>query len=191
MGYHFINESKWIGDIKAGNKAAFQYAFDYFYANLCQYTANLSQDPDSAEDIVQEVFINIWKKKRNLLITTSLKSYLYKACYNKYIDTYRKEKKKHLKLEEFRRVKLMELQEEDASIQAQKIKNLNEVIQALPPKCKEVFLLSKYEGLKYQEIAAKQGISIKTVENQISLAYSKLRKALHSEFKKEKPDYET
>lgn len=184
MGYHFIDKSKWIEDIKAGDKSAYKYAFDYFYADLCGHTTNLTSDIDLAEDIVQEIFIGLWNNRKKILITTSLKSYLYRSCYNKYIDIYRKNKNINKKLEEFRYVKLMNLEEEDASLKNQKIEYLNKAIQELPPKCKEIFVLSKFEGLKYQEIAEKLDISIKTVENQIGFAYSKLRKTLHPGLKK-------
>lgn len=183
MGYHFVNESKWIGDIKAGSKEAFKYAFNYFFTNLCAYTTNLTQDPDLAQDIVQEIFITLWNNRKRILITTSLKSYLYKACYHKYIDIFRKEKNIHKKLEEFRYIKLLDLEEEDASMRNEKMERLKNLIQELPPKCKEVFMLSKYDGLKYQEIADQLDISIKTVENQISKAYSVLRKGMSQDHK--------
>lgn len=175
MSYHFINEAKWIEDIKKGCKAAFRYAFDYFYVSLCNYLSNLIHNPDLAEDIVQEVFITLWNKRKTIIITTSLKKYLYKSCYNRYIDIYRKNQRTYKKLEELRYVKLMELQEEDLTLKQEKLERLQEVIENLPPKCKQVFLLSKYEGLKYLEIAQKLDISVKTVENQIGKAYNKLR----------------
>ncbi|HET8752854.1 MAG TPA: RNA polymerase sigma-70 factor [Salinimicrobium sp.] len=177
--YHFINEQQWIEDIREGNREAFKYAFNFFYANLCSYTTNLTIDPDLAEDIVQGIFISLWNNRQKTIISTSLKSYLYKSCYNRYIDIYRQNKRTIKKLEEFRYAKLIELEEENAVIQNKKIEDLNNAIQELPPRCKEIFLLSKYEGLKYQEIADKLQISIKTVENQIGFAYAKLRNILN------------
>lgn len=177
MVYQFIDESKWKEDIRAGNRTAFKYAFNFYYSKLCTYTINLTLNPEVAEDIVQEVFINFWNNRKEIHITTSLKSYLYKSCYNKYIDTYRKTKTINKKLEELRYIEIQRLTEEDTSIRNYQIELLNKAIEELPEKCREIFILSKLEGLKYKEIAEKLGISIKTVENQIGTAFMKLRKA--------------
>lgn len=175
MAYHFINESKCINDIKTGDRDAFKHAFDHFYNKLCNYTTNFTLDFDKAEDIVQAVFISFWNNREHIVITTSLKSYLYKSCYYKYIDTYRKGKRIDQKLEHYRYQKLIELEQKESGPKQKRLKVLNQAIQELPPKCKEIFILSKFEGLKYQEIADYLGISKKTVENQIGKAYTFLR----------------
>lgn len=181
MSYQFSNESDWIADIKAGDSAAFKYAFNLYYNRLCNYTAHFTSDFDEAEDIVQDVFIAFWNNRNRIVITTSIKSYLYKSCYYKYIDIYRKHKRIDQKVEEYRYQKLMDLEREKSDLKNEKIKVLNDAIQELPPKCREVFMLSKYEGLKYQEIAEYLEISKKTVENQIGKAYAYLRKKWHED----------
>lgn len=178
MKYHFTNEEDCIEAIKGGNRAAFRYCFDLYYQRLCHYTSNFTLDFDQAEDIVQGVFIKLWNNREHLIITTSLKSYLYKSCYYKYIDLYRKKKNISEKLEEYRYQKLMNLEEKEADPKQEKITILNQAIQELPPKCREIFVLSKFDGLKYQEIADHLNISKKTVENQIGKAYSFLRDAV-------------
>lgn len=178
MGGQSYSEEESISAIREGNTEAYRDIFELYYARLCRYTSNLTYSPDQAEDIVQEIFINFWNNRKNILITTSLKSYLYKACYYKYIDTYRKEKRVSEELEKYRHTKLLELDREATKIDSKKIDRLNQAIESLPPRCKEIFILSKHNGLKYKEIAEHLEISKKTVENQIGRAYSLLRQEL-------------
>lgn len=168
-------EEEYLQAIRKGDESAYRHIFELYYPRLCRYTSNLTYNTAQAEDIVQEVFINFWNNREQLLITTSLKSYLYKSCQYKYIDTYRKKKKISEELEEYRHTKLMELEEKEESLDTDKLEILNNAINNLPPRCKEIFLLSKFGGLKYKEIATHLGVSKKTVENQIGRAYSILR----------------
>jgi len=171
-------EKEYLKAIKEGDRKAYKYVFEHYYSRLCRYTSNLTYNADQAEDIVQEVFIHLWNNRKEILITTSLKSYLYKSCYNKCIDTYRKKKRVSEVLEEYRHAKLMELVEKDKNLDSNRMEILNRAIDHLPPRCKEIFLLSKSQGLKYKEIADHLGISQKTVENQIGRAYSILRREI-------------
>ncbi len=178
MGYHYTDESRWEQDIKTGNKLAFEYAFNCYYQRLCRYVVSLSATPAEAEDIVQEVFIYFWNNRHQIVITTSFKSYIYKACYYKYIDSYRKIQKDYEKLEALKRRRLMDLERHENPAENPKIARLNKAVQELPPKCKEIFMLSKYKNMMNKDIALRLNISIKTVETQIARAYAHLRKSL-------------
>src|SRR5699024_9634499 len=105
MGYRYTDDATWINDIKSGDKRAFEHLFKSYHSNLCAYVTALSVDPSLAKDVVQDVFINLWNHKHKIVLTTSLKSYLYKSCYHKYIDEYRKLKQSRKKLEEVRQRK--------------------------------------------------------------------------------------
>src|SRR5690606_297594 len=102
MNYLYQNEERLIKDIIKGNSGAFKYVFDLYYADLCRYVTHFTSDPDQAEDIVQNSMLSLWKKRKKIMITTSLKSYLYKACHNGYIDLYRKNKLINEHLEKLR-----------------------------------------------------------------------------------------
>ncbi len=172
MGNHSTN---WAEKIRTGDRQAFKQAFSHFYTGLCRYTTRFTGSPHLAEDIVQEVFISLWKNREKLIITTSLKSYLYKACYHRFIDHTRKNKNVDQNLEKYRYHKLMAIEKEDSSTKKEDLIRLRQAIDQLPPKCKKIFIMSKFEGLRYADIAKNLGISQKTVENQISIAFAKLR----------------
>lgn len=180
MGYNFTDETKLIADIKAGIRSAFKYVFNLYFTILCNYTTNLTANFEEAKDIVQSVFISLWNNRETIVITTSLKSYLYKSCYYKYIDTYRKDKRVNEQLEKYRYQKLLELEHQAPESKTERLKMLRQAMEKLPPRCKEIFELSKFKGLKYREIADHLDISKKTVENQIGKAYATLRNELNS-----------
>jgi len=123
--------------------------------------------------------VKLWQKRLDFKDNFNIKSYLYKSTYNQFIDEYRKEKattaleKKYIEA-------LDTVVEEDDSTIDQLIKLVKEEIQNLPPKCKQTFILSRQEGLTNVEIAEYQNVSIKTVEAQITKAFSLIRKNIGS-----------
>ncbi len=158
------------------SSSKFKAVFDEHYQWLCDYIFKLSGDFDLTEDIVQEVFIDIWNKRGRVTIH-SYRSYLFKACHNRFLEYLRKNKKKMIRtsLDNIKLETLYELQKEEGGFNNERIEKLSRAIEMLPPKCKEAFKLSKFENLKYQEIADIMGISKKTVEIHISKALSRLR----------------
>lgn len=157
--------------------AAFERLFNKNYRKLCGYVLKLSGDPDLAEDVVQEVFIKLWESRDEIRIKTSVKSYLFKACHNKFIERMRASTKEASLLETLKWETLSKLQPEEGTGKLQKVEIINMAIEQLSPKCREAFLLSRYNQLKYKEIAEVMGISVKTVEIHISKALSHLRQA--------------
>lgn len=133
-------------------------------------------DADMAEDIVATTFANVWQKINEGLEIDNFKAYIYQAVRNECL-LYLRNKKETVGLENIQEVdeETMDTAERDAKIW--------KAIEDLPPKCREVFLLSKRDGLSNEEIAKKMGISIKTVKNQMTKAFSRLREALSSGYK--------
>lgn len=158
--------------------AVFQNIFHKYYEWLCNYVIKLSGDPALADDIVQEVFIRFWEMREELEIHSSVKYYLLKTCHNQFLQHIRKNKREVNLLEEIKWETLKNLQVENKEEQSKKLRLLHSVLDELPPRCKEAFLLSKYNKLKYKEIAEEMGISVKTVEIHVSKALSVLRKSI-------------
>lgn len=152
--------------------------FEQYYSWLCSYVYKLSKDESLADDIVQNVFINIWEKQATITINSSTKNYLLRSCHNQYLKHLRSIKTKCTRLDSLKLETLCELYEEEEEWKEQKIKDITVAIEALPPKCKQVFILHKFEHVKYKEIADIMGISIKTVENHIAKALSHLRNSI-------------
>lgn len=170
-----INEETLYEEIRNGNEKAFAYLFDNYYNNLCRYVFSYTRDFSQAEDIVQGAMITIWDNRKRINSKLSVKNYLYKIVYNKFIDDYRKNKLKLNYLDEVKKSSLdncVEFDDEYMNIKNEIIQN---EIHNLPPKCKEVFILNKKHGLKYKEVAEELNISIKTVEIHISKALKIIR----------------
>ena len=145
-----------------------------FAVRLCPKLVVLPPDfkkYKKASDIVQNVFLKLWKRRESLNNTTKLNSLLYKSVYNEFIDQYRQTKK--VILLEKKHIDLLSkvVDEEPDSNFDKLVKTINSEIDNLPPKCKEVVILSKKEGLTNIEIAEFLKISIKSVESHITKAY--------------------
>lgn len=167
-----------IHSLKHGDKKAYAFLIDTYSPALMGYIFSLTNDKASAKDILQNVFMKIWEKREQLIITTSLKNYLYKSAYHQFVNHYKKENSL-IKLEKKYHESLERLAKDHENEHLEKIiLEIYNEIDKLSPKCKEVFLLSRKEGLTNKEIAQYLNISLKTVEAQISKAFKVLRKRL-------------
>jgi len=160
----------------------FKLVFEQLYGPVLAYTKTLTNNHDQAKDIVQNCFITLWQKRPDLLASPTLKRFLFTTAYNSFIDLYRKDQRKNKILDDLKYSMAKENLSEDEGYNDLKIKKLKIVIDLLPPKCREILLLNKRDGLKYKEIALKLNISEKTVESQMRIAFKKIRE----EFKNEK-----
>lgn len=173
-----------IKALKNGNEEAFKYLYATKYKDIVHYVYGLTHDYDKAEDIVQEVIVKIWKNRHKIEITSSIKSYLYKAAYYTFINDYKKDKHKESLSEKIQKTAILELIDSDEEYTQQRLKSIAKIIEQLPEKRKKIFILSKTEGLTYEEIASHLEISIKTVESQISKALYEIRSKVNdSDFK--------
>lgn len=159
-------------------EAALDQIFRQYYAYLCKSCIRVVKTHQRAEDLVQEVFLELWNRRSSLQIKTSLRAYLKRATINKALNLIRDERVKSVGEEplQFKTAQQDTVQQrmEGEELQ-QRIKG---AIDRLPERCRLVFILSRYEEMSYQQIADKMGISIKTVENQISKALKLLRESL-------------
>ena len=162
-------------DIKNGSEEAFNKVFDLYYSRLCFFADKFLHDFDLSRSVVQQVFVDMWIKREKLQVA-SLQSYLFQSVRNAAIDIlkHRKAESKYLStLEPDEKNQISDWMEE-----AELADRINKAIQKLPEKCREIFVLCRFEELKYTEIAARLNISVKTVEMQIGIALKKLRKEL-------------
>lgn len=162
-------------DIRNGDEVAFNKAFDLYYSRLCFFADKILHDFDLSRSIAQQVFVDLWIKRDKLMVT-SLQSYLYHSVQNSALDILKRKKVESRYLATLDKTEPEEMK--DLMEEAELADRINKAIQKLPEKCREIFLLCRFEELKYAEIAEKLNISVKTVEMQISIAMKKLRKEL-------------
>jgi RNA polymerase sigma-70 factor (ECF subfamily) len=165
-------------------RQACELLFRTYYAPLCSHAARVVYAKETAEDIVSEVFCNFWKNKVYLTIDTSFQAYLFRAVRYRAYNYLRWELTKSRRssddriddLADSRSLPLEIMQYDELQ------RNIEKAIDELPPQCRRVFLLSRFEGRKYGEIADELNIALKTVEAHMSKALSLLRTVLKDEW---------
>lgn len=174
-----MNETFQKQGLSDRNKVVFDFVFQYYYSGLCAYAELIIKDQSAVEDIVQELFVTIWVKGNQLKINGSLKNYFFSSVKNRCLD-YLKHQKVKCKSVEI--LKLVNEQNKETPenwvVETELRDRIERSLQKLPPRCQEIFRMSRYEGFKNQEIADKLGLSKRTVELQISNALKVLRKDL-------------
>lgn len=169
-----MDDHSLVGQIKEGNTLAFKQFFDRYYRPLCSYLINFTNDSHAAEDMAQLVFVDFWNKRDTIDIRSTVKSYLYKMAYNQFLTSLRKKKKETSVLDALKYEALQTITTPTEAELEQKSQRLWRVIEQLPERCQEVLRL-KMEGLKYKDIAETLGLSVKTVESQMRVAFIKIR----------------
>lgn len=183
MDYNFqfsaVQESEVVVGIQKGDEVAFESVFKAYYSRLCSYANTMLNDSEEAEEMVQNTFIVLWENRANVDIHTSLKSYLYRAVHNSCLNRI-----KHMKVRQEHSAYVLHTQEEEVESTSHMVmgnelqQQINVAIEQLPPQCKRVFTLSRYENLTYAEIAAHLEISVKAVDKQMVRALRILREQL-------------
>ena len=175
-----------VKELKNGNKKTFEWMFKTYYRMLCFYAEGIVGEKETAEEIVSDFFLKLWENREIIHITTSLQAYLYKGVYNNSLKYLEKIKVLH-KYHEHARYRIdnsdfFQTQTDNHPlsmlISQETVSEIEQAIDALPAQCREVFQLVRLEGLTYQEVAEKLGISINTVRTQITRAMTKLRETL-------------
>ncbi len=157
----------------------FESLFKTHYGTLCGFANKYMDDLEASEEIVQSFFVKFWENRSNLKITTSVKSYIFTSVRNACLN-----QMKHIKIREtYKVINEREMEEAvygvDDDYEATELdQKIRESIDALPEGRNRIFIMSRYEGLKYKEIADKLAISIKTVENQMGSAIKYMKAEL-------------
>jgi RNA polymerase sigma-70 factor, ECF subfamily len=169
-------EKDLIVRLKEGDQTAFELLFHFYYPGLVMYSVQFTTDRMEAEEIVQDFFVRFWQKHQQIILTDSLKSYLFLCVKNGSLNYL-----KHKKVEEKYIRKMAELSshhlayDPDLYVASELQEKLKNAIDLLPEKCREIFIMSRMRGMKNEEIAADLDLSKRTVETQISKALKVLR----------------
>ena len=171
-----------IERLRKGDMQAFEHLFKAYYEKLCFFAARITDDIYVAEEIVADTYALLWEKRETILINLSFRSYIYRAVQNRCLNHL---KHKHVEKEYIDHVVQTHLPPQDyphnyhEGVREEELeKEVEEAIESLPEKCREIFKLSRFHQLRYNEIAHRLGISPKTVERQIMIALEKLRRHL-------------
>lgn len=157
------------------NSDIFNKLFHDYYTNLSRFAFTYVKDEAVAEELVQEVFVNLWQKQE-LKEISSIRSFLYISVRNRALNYLRDHKTRTLHENDFAIERERDALYEYNEYEHKQLETLvKDAIAELPEKCREIFELSRNENLSYQQIADQLNISAKTVENQISIAIKKLR----------------
>jgi RNA polymerase sigma-70 factor, ECF subfamily len=161
------------------DEPTFEQVFKDHYGPLHGYANVILKDIDAAEEVVQTVFLKLWEKRSGLQITTSLKAYLYKAVYHDSLNHLKHQKVRQRHWDDTHYAMNQPLSPDNSQImegqEKELVQRIQHILNTLPDKCRMVFHLSRFEELKYGEIAEQLGISVKTVEAHMSKALKTLR----------------
>jgi RNA polymerase sigma-70 factor (ECF subfamily) len=171
-----VTDAELLGGLKAGRQDAYESIFRSYYARLVGAAESMLRERSAAEDVVQDVMVELWKRRQSMDVETSLRAYLFRAVRNR-------------SLNQLRHRKVAPLADPDAAdrvtaaadreFETRELNTaLRKAVATLPDRCREVFELSRIQGLSYAEIAKVLEISVKTVEAQMGKALRVLREAL-------------
>lgn len=171
-----------MGSSITGNtldNTSFEKIFKEYFLSLSAFATKYTKDPDEAKDIVHQVFTNLWEKRENFHLDQSVRSYLYSAVQNRCLN-YIRDRKKFIQEEiPMSAEALTSYIDQSDFMEAEELRNtLYKALAELPEGSRNIFKMSRFEGKKYKDIADELGISIKTVETQMSKALKHLKHKL-------------
>lgn len=151
--------------------------FRQYYSPLCKSLYRILKDVSLAEDIVQEVFLKIWDRRKNLHLDEAILGYLYRSCYNTALN-FIKQQKPTMDINSGIEVAFSSLDAENTLNYLETEHQILVAIESLPSRTREVFRMSRFEELSYKEISGKLNISVKSVEKHMGIALQRLRENL-------------
>ena len=173
---HGITEKDLIVRLKDGDQTAFELLFHFYYPGLVVYTSQFTADRNDAEEIVQDFFVRFWQKHQQIIPTDSFKNYFFLSVKNSSLNYL-----KHKKIEAKYLRELSDLSNQhlvydpDLYLSTELQEKIKKSINLLPERCREIFMMSRIQGMKNDEIAKELELSKRTIETQISNALKVLR----------------
>ena len=155
----------------------FEQVFKSHFKSLHAYACTIIRDPAPAEEIVQNIFVKLWEKKADISIRENVSGYLYRAVHNESLNYLRHQKVRTAYQSYAMREQKRSEQERPAEkvVMSELEKRLEIALRELPEQCRTIFQMSRFEDLRYREIADRMGLSVKTIENQMGKALKLLR----------------
>ncbi len=173
-----VTDSDLLTRLRQGDHAAFDAIFRQWYEPVARAANRILHEPGIAEELAQDVFLELWRRREQLPDGSSIPGYLVQSARNRALNHLR-----HLQVQKKAQVYVEALSEPaehaDADAEARELEvAIREAIAELPPRTREVFLMSRERNLKYSEIAALMGVTVKAVEANMSRALRQLREKL-------------
>ena len=163
--------------LNAGDGAALELLFHRYYNDLCRYLIIFLKDENVAKNIVQDLFLYLWENRVNIDFKKSLESYLYQACRFNALIYLRNENRHERSYEIIRNTSSEESSDVSSEMEVKELNRIiNESVELLPDRCRQIFILSRTRGLTYHEIATQLKISVSAVDNQVNIAIKKIKR---------------
>lgn len=180
------HENILIEGLAEGNVKIYDYIFHYYYSGLVLFAIKYVNNQAAAEDIVQDFFFKLWVDKEKLQVKNTLKSYFFTSIKNRCLDYIRKQQVRDKAKELIKAENLFENSDDNSLLVESELRDrIFEALNKLPEKCRHIFIMNRFEGLKPIEISVKEKISVRTVEGHIGKAMKILRAELQLNF----PEY--
>lgn len=171
------------------DQIAYKELFTSFYPSLIQFVSGIIKSRMAAEEVVSDLFLKIWEKRKTLEEIRNLRVYCFVSARHLSINQLEKQKRQHAAdIEDYKnRLICPSPDPEECMISAEMLRRIQEVIEELPPRCKLSFKLIKESGFKYREAAEILQVSEKTIENQLSIALKKISASIHFDIRRSIP----
>jgi RNA polymerase sigma-70 factor (ECF subfamily) len=177
--FFIYTDKELMQEIKADNMFAFDVLYKKYCKRLYKFGNNILKSNVDTENLIQDVFLNLWENRNKVEKDSSIKSYIFTITYNSAISIIRKKARESEYVEYLKSLQEVNAEPVNVEVEYKELTNtLDEIVQALPMRQKEVYLLHKVKGLKYNEIAELLNISANTIENHMSRALKTIRRKL-------------
>ena len=166
--------------VAVGDTRAFRQIFDALFSNLTKFSFSFVHSKEAATEIVDELFVQLWVKRADIMKINDLRVYLYTATKNASLN-YISKKAKQIELEPYENLQVQMtdvVSPEQIMITKEMLQKIKEAVDSLPPRCKLIFKFVREDGLSYSEVAEILGLSIKTIDAQMVIAVSRIRAKL-------------
>jgi len=183
------NDEELMRELKADNMFAFDMLYKKYCKRLYKFGYSILKSQDEAENLIQDVYLNLWENRYKVEKNSSIKFYLFTMAYNSAISILRKKARESQFIEYLKSLQKINEEPVNTELEYNELTNkLDEIIKKLPLRQKEVYLLHSVEGMKYTEIAERLHISVNTIKNHMSRALKTIREKMRNYCLIENPD---
>lgn len=181
---NYYQDVHYFSRLKAGEEKAFDYFFNQYYSGLCVFANRFLKSSHHSEEVVQEIFLKLWRDRRMIDINSSVKSYLFTAVKNLCIDALKHRKVSHEYIERITNsIPGSKNETWETFVESELYELLEKAVEKLPQECRKIFRDSRFKHIPNREIASSSGLSIKTIENQLTKAIKFIKTELKDSLK--------